>query len=156
VAVDTQRRNRGGVFNPLLAPPPHDHVRDRNTRRRRLLEQLTPHSSGALTLGVASTITLPAAPTAEPLTPICAELTLANLSDPWACAGVTPEDILAGYRGPLVCRKPEYEVAVMVVSGGGTLPSECVGVNAAGQGPDAMTLHPPHGSYTVKALNPKP
>jgi hypothetical protein len=42
--------------------------------------------------------------------------------------------ILAGYPGPIVCRKPEYEVNVTVTSGGGALPSDCVGVDASGRG----------------------
>jgi hypothetical protein len=90
------------------------------------------YSTGALTLGVASVVTLPAASVDLPFTPVCAELTLVNLSDPWTCSNVTAEDVLAGYPGPIVCRKPEYEVAVSVTSGGGALPSDCVGVDAAG------------------------
>jgi hypothetical protein len=49
-------------------------------RRRRLAEQLTPHSTGALTLSVASTVALPAASLSLPFTPVCAELTLAGTS----------------------------------------------------------------------------
>lgn len=83
-AAASEPEGNGGKRFGLPPPPPF-------SRRRMLSEQLTPNSTGALTLGVASTVTLPAASD----TPVCAELHLAKLSDPWTCADVTPEDILA-------------------------------------------------------------
>ena len=69
--------------------------------------------------------------------PVCVEATV-DVSDPWTCAEVSAADIIAGYPGPIVCRKPEYNVEVTVV--GGSLPSECVGVDSDGWAVDDVSV----------------